>query len=371
MTALLIGGGQTQADAPGRLARAEAMALSLSQRVATLGVLVMLGIGVLTALDVLVLRALFNMPIKGSNEFLSTIFAVAVAAVLAGGLASKTTLEIDLLARWLSARTVARLRAFGAALYLIVLAGVACCVADQAWVAWKSHSQTMLLQWPLWPFYTVIALLFAGCVPVQWLGFWRAARDLPLTEGQDSIDVVPTAPAGALMSAPIGLVAPAAAPGVVGAGSSARAAMMLVAATALAAGIWWLVQAAQPVIAAHAVAWAVGLFSLLWIVAALFVPIAAALAICGLVGMAGLMGAPQALTVLGSETIGLITQADLAVVPLFLMMGGFAVAGGLAQDIYRLAHALFAPLRGGLAFATIGGCAGFGAVTGSSLATIA
>ena len=52
-------------------------------------------------------------------------------------------------------------------------------------------------------------------------------------------------------------------------------------------------------------------------------------------------------------------------------MGGFATAAGLSNDIYRLAHASFGLLRGGLAHATIGGCAGFGALTGSSLATVA
>jgi C4-dicarboxylate transporter DctM subunit len=53
------------------------------------------------------------------------------------------------------------------------------------------------------------------------------------------------------------------------------------------------------------------------------------------------------------------------------MMGSFAVAAGVAEDIYRLAHAVFGSRRGGLLMATIGGCAGFGTVTGSSLATVA
>lgn len=51
------------------------------------------------------------------------------------------------------------------------------------------------------------------------------------------------------------------------------------------------------------------------------------------------------------------------------MMGSFAAVAGLANDIYALAHALLSGFRGGLALVTIGGCAGFGGVTGSSLAT--
>jgi tripartite ATP-independent transporter DctM subunit len=52
-------------------------------------------------------------------------------------------------------------------------------------------------------------------------------------------------------------------------------------------------------------------------------------------------------------------------------MGSFAVVAGMSGDIYELAHTLLAQRRGGLALATIGGCAGFGALTGSSLATVA
>ena len=49
----------------------------------------------------------------------------------------------------------------------------------------------------------------------------------------------------------------------------------------------------------------------------------------------------------------------------------FAAVSGLSEDLYELAHVLFGRFRGGLALATIGSCAGFGALTGSSLATAA
>jgi TRAP-type uncharacterized transport system fused permease subunit len=66
-----------------------------------------------------------------------------------------------------------------------------------------------------------------------------------------------------------------------------------------------------------------------------------------------------------------LTNSQVAVLPLFLMMGSLAVVAGMSGDIYELAHTLLAHRRGGLALATIGGCAGFGALTGSSLATVA
>lgn len=67
-------------------------AAALTQRIATIGVIGMLGIAVLSTLDVVVLRYGLNPPIPGSNEFFITIFAVAIAAVLASGLAQRANL---------------------------------------------------------------------------------------------------------------------------------------------------------------------------------------------------------------------------------------------------------------------------------------
>jgi len=52
-------------------------------------------------------------------------------------------------------------------------------------------------------------------------------------------------------------------------------------------------------------------------------------------------------------------------------MGTFATIAGFSADIYNAVAALFGHRRGGLAYATIGGCAGFGVVCGSSTATAA
>ena len=52
-------------------------------------------------------------------------------------------------------------------------------------------------------------------------------------------------------------------------------------------------------------------------------------------------------------------------------MGSFAGVAGLSDDVYRLAHVLLGHRRGGLALATIAGCAGFGALSSSSIATSA
>lgn len=111
----------------------------------------------------------------------------------------------------------------------------------------------------------------------------------------------------------------------------------------------------------------VGLFALI----AIRVPIGIAMGIAGLVGFGLLTGFGPAVTLLATEPAQVLADPNLAVIPLFLLMGSLATMGGLSDDIYRLMYALVGHLPGGLACATIGGCAGFGAVCGSSPATAA
>jgi len=101
------------------------------------------------------------------------------------------------------------------------------------------------------------------------------------------------------------------------------------------------------------------------------VPIGIAMIIVGVVGYALQAGWGPALTIVASEPSGLLASVDLATVPLFLLMGTFASAAGFSADLYRAAAAFLGHRRGGLAYATIGGCAAFGAVCGSSTATAA
>lgn len=103
----------------------------------------------------------------------------------------------------------------------------------------------------------------------------------------------------------------------------------------------------------------------------LHVPLGVAMGVSGVVGFAILGGLMPALSLLASETASTFSSLDLATIPLFILMGGFASAAGLSEDLYRVAYAMVGHRRGGLAVATIGGCAGFGAVCGSSIATTA
>ena len=62
---------------------------------------------------------------------------------------------------------------------------------------------------------------------------------------------------------------------------------------------------------------------------------------------------------------------DLAVIPLFLLMGQFATNGGLSGALFKCVSNFVGHLRGGVAMAAVAACAAFGAICGSSLATAA
>jgi C4-dicarboxylate transporter, DctM subunit len=66
-----------------------------------------------------------------------------------------------------------------------------------------------------------------------------------------------------------------------------------------------------------------------------------------------------------------LSNYDLVVIPLFLLMGQFATHGGLSSALFRFVSAFLGHKKGGIAMAAIGACAGFGAICGSSLATAA
>lgn len=103
----------------------------------------------------------------------------------------------------------------------------------------------------------------------------------------------------------------------------------------------------------------------------LHVPLAFAMIAVGIVAFALQTEWGPALTFLATEPSQVLGSMDLAAVPLFLMMGAFVNVSGFSRDLYAAAAALLGHRPGGLAYATIGGSAAFGAICGSSPATVA
>jgi len=103
------------------------------------------------------------------------------------------------------------------------------------------------------------------------------------------------------------------------------------------------------------------------------VPIALAMGIVGIVGYAYMRDWSWGSAFATAQTKIYETGRNytLSVVPLFILMGNFVTRAGMSQELFRAAYAFIGHLRGGLAMATIVGCAGFGAICGSSIATAA
>ncbi|MDQ8024300.1 MAG: TRAP transporter large permease, partial [Moraxellaceae bacterium] len=68
---------------------------------------------------------------------------------------------------------------------------------------------------------------------------------------------------------------------------------------------------------------------------------------------------------------GRVSVYDLSVIPLFMLMGAFAVQGGLSKALFDFANALLGRFRGGMAMAGVLACAAFGSISGSTVATTA
>jgi tripartite ATP-independent transporter DctM subunit len=72
---------------------------------------------------------------------------------------------------------------------------------------------------------------------------------------------------------------------------------------------------------------------------------------------------------LSGETFEAASNYNLLVIPMFVLMGNLAGASGMSSDLFRAAYKWMGHLRGGLASATVTACAGFAALSGSSLAS--
>ena len=117
---------------------------------------------------------------------------------------------------------------------------------------------------------------------------------------------------------------------------------------------------------------AVSGFAALFALMLLRVPVGIAMGVVGVVGFGYMIGdIGPALKLLAQSPIRTATDAEFAVIPLFLLMGAFASASGMSRELFRASNTFLGHLRGGLGIATIAACGGFAAICGSSVATAA
>ncbi len=112
-------------------------------------------------------------------------------------------------------------------------------------------------------------------------------------------------------------------------------------------------------------------FAAIFVLMALRVPIAFAMGIVGYFGLGLLRSWDVSLVSVLEVVKSTGFSYTLSVIPLFILMGNLTARAGMANELFALASACLGHRRGGIAMATVGACAGFGAICGSSIATTA
>jgi len=113
------------------------------------------------------------------------------------------------------------------------------------------------------------------------------------------------------------------------------------------------------------------IFIFLFVLIAFKMPIGAAMGLLAFIGLWYLISASAAFAKLAIVPFQIVTDYNLAVLPLFLLMAQVIVVTGMGSGLFNIANKWLGNLPGGVAQATIAGCAGFAAVSSSSIATAA
>jgi tripartite ATP-independent transporter DctM subunit len=100
-------------------------------------------------------------------------------------------------------------------------------------------------------------------------------------------------------------------------------------------------------------------------------PIAFATALIGFLGIFVIKSWSVAAGTVGYLVYPLAAHYTLSVIPMFILMGYFAFYAGLTSDIFSVGRKWVGHLPGGMAIATVFGCAAFAASSGSSTASAA
>lgn len=100
-------------------------------------------------------------------------------------------------------------------------------------------------------------------------------------------------------------------------------------------------------------------------------PVWLALASSGIIGLVLLQGPDFVSKSLASVSFDQTSTFTLTIIPMFILMGMFAVKARMADQVFLIAQRVFRKLPGGLGISAVVACAGFAAVSGSSIGTAA
>ncbi len=301
----------------------------------TIGIGVLVGMMFLTVSDVF-LRYVFNWPVRGTFELTEFMMLVVIWLGVAYTAIKKGHVAIDVLVKHFPRRIQTTIDSIGYFFCLSIAFLIAWRGVIRVHALWSSGEASSVLHIPSFPFEIVLVFgsgLLCLVLLVQFL------ESLPkLAEG----------------------------------GRIGYLWLLL--------GVIWLGFLSSPIWLSQVpqISWQISRITvgyigivILLILLALRTPIAFAMAGVGFLGLIYLSGMRAGFTAL--EIVPFTTTANytLSCVPLFVLMGLFCFHSGISQDLYQSAYKWLGQLPGGLAMATVAACAGFAAVSGSSMATAA
>ena len=117
----------------------------------------------------------------------------------------------------------------------------------------------------------------------------------------------------------------------------------------------------------------IGIIGIIALVILLYskMPVGFAMGFLGLFGFSYVVNIGAGVNLLARDVWDVFSSYNLTVIPLFVFMGQVAFHSGISRRLYDSAYVLFGHRRGGLAITTVGACAGFAAISGSTNATAA
>ena len=279
-----------------------------------------------------VLRYIFNRPIKGSFELVELMLVAITFLSLAYTQLQKEHVSVTLITEKLDSRAVSVLESAAYMLCLVIFVLITWQSVVRAEVLRAEGTLSDLLLIPIYPFMWIVVLGSAALCLIFLRDFLKATgevlRNTPapwawLSLGALAVLVISTIP------------------------------------------FWfhWLPwDVSGPVMGIIAVI-------LLLLLLSSGILIGPVMALIGFIGFAYLVDPNAAKALLGTVPYRSASSHEMSTIPLFVLMGMFCFYAELSSEFYRTMQKWIGRLPGGLAMSTVGGCAGFAAVSGSSLAT--
>lgn len=100
-------------------------------------------------------------------------------------------------------------------------------------------------------------------------------------------------------------------------------------------------------------------------------PVGFLMALIGVSGFGYVVSFDAAMNMMAKDIFDVFGSYNLTVIPLFILMGQIAYHAGISSRLFDVAYKFIGHWPGGMAIATIGACAGFSAICGSTNATAA